>query len=336
MRWESWPHGEAFLKEWEQLLSHKRIPAAMLWVGPEGVGKTPLAWTLAQALLCPKGDLAYACGTCGDCQVVAKLEHPFFWLLPPTGGGKPLEEALPLFRQALSQDPFLSLSEWEKLLLGGRGSLSIGVEEVRHLQGFLTLASTQAVWRVVLFWHAELLTRQAANALLKIVEEPPERTLFLFLATRVEALPATLRSRCQIKKFPPLSAQVLEKLAGTSLSVAQLSLAQGSYSRLRRVMDPAQAPYIEALRAWLRALLQPAGDTDWLPLIETLAQAPQLSDLLLMGVSLIREHPHLSLPQKNLGIDTFLRVADEIEAHLNPLLLLAEATVTLRQYWQKK
>lgn len=308
----------------------------MLWVGPEGIGKTPLAWTLAQVLLCTKGDFVQACEVCSDCQAVAKLEHPALWLLPPTGGGKPLEEALPLFRQALCQDPFFSLSEWEKLLLGGRGALSIGVEEIRRLQAFLMLAPTHATWRVVLFWHAELLTRQAANALLKIVEEPPPRTLFLFLATRVEALPATLRSRCQIKKFPALSAQELEKLAGTTLSVAQLSLAQGSYSRLRRVLDPAQAPYIEALRTWLRALLQPAGDRDWLSLIETLAQAPQLSDLLLMGVALIRAHPHLSIPQKTLGIDTLLRVADEIEAHLNPLLLLAEATVTLRENWQKK
>ncbi|MCX7607114.1 MAG: hypothetical protein N2170_07630 [Bacteroidia bacterium] len=328
-----WPRLRSVLEPWRALVNQGRIPAAFLWVGSEGTGKTVSAWAITQALLCPHGDKIMPCRQCADCIALSRLSHVDLWLFPPTGGERNLEETVSRFREALRENPFLSLADWELLLLGGRGSLSIGVEGVRRLQEALSLKKAEGGWRVVWFWHAEMLTRQAANALLKLVEEPPPHVLFFFLATRAEALPATLRSRCQVWRFPPLSAEELRKLAGVELSQAQLSMAQGSFSRLKRLLEPTQAPYIQALREWLRAILTPHSQVDIASVIESLVHAPRLSELILMGVGLIREHPQLSFPQKTIGIDTLLALADAIEAHLHPHALLWEATLYLQRQW---
>lgn len=328
MSWERWPGGQKWKNRWQELIRSERVPVALLWVGPEGVGKTPLALALAQTLLCT-GEEA-PCGHGAACSAALALKHPGLFLLPPLGGGKSLEEAVVLFRELLQKDPFLSLIEWEEALVGGKGALSIGVEAVRHLQSWLTLAVPEQHWRIVLFWQAQLLTRQAANALLKVVEEPPEKTLFLFLATRLEALPITLRSRCEVWRFSPLSPQELQALAGQPLPASILAMAEGSYSRIKRLLAPEQQPYIQALRDWLRGLFRVEDPARLIAALETLLKAPRLPELLLVGIALVRAHPELSLAQKTWAIEALLRLADELEAHLNPALLLWEATLRLQ------
>lgn len=328
MSWAQWPHGPLVEERWHKIWEQGRVPAALLWVGPEGIGKTPLALQVAASLL--QGE-----GTRSETSELAPLyDHPQLWLAVPKPASLPIEEAVQRFREALRGDLLLSLGEWEALL-GAKGALSIGVEVARYLHHFLSLSVPAGRWRVVLFWHAELLTRQAANALLKLVEEPPANVLFFFLATRAEALPPTLRSRCQVWRFPPLADETLQQLAKGGLPVATLRMAQGSYARLRRLLAPEQAPYLQALRSWLRGILASTPPADLSESLELLAQAPRLSELLLMGTRLILDHPQLNPAQKALGVDTLLSLADEVEAHLNPSLLLWEATLRLQKGWQK-
>lgn len=328
MSWAQWPYGPLVEKQWRTPWEQGRVPAALLWVGPEGIGKTPLAFQVAASLLYKEIEAP------SPIEPFPVSTHPHLWLGVPKPSSMPLEEAVPRFREALRTAPLLSLGEWEGLL-GTKGALSIGVEVARYLQNFLSLSVPADSWRVIIFWHAELLTRQAANALLKLVEEPPARVLFLFLATRAEALPATLRSRCQTWRFPPLGEEKLRQLAGQEVPLATLRMAQGSYAKLRRLLAPEEAPYVQALRSWLRAMLAPIPPADLSETLELLAQAPRLSELLLMGTRLVLDHPQLSPAQKALGVDALLALADEIEAHLNPNLLLWETTLHLQKGWQK-
>lgn len=332
VRWTEVPQADEVRERWQALLPD-RIPHALLWTGPEGVGKTPAAWMLTKALLCPHGDGVEPCNSCPDCQLMDRLEHPGLLLLAPTGGKVSLEEGSQRLRHQLRAEPFLSLAGWESAVPDARGNLSIGVEVARRLQEILSLTSPGGSWRVVWFWHGELLTRQAANALLKLVEEPPARVLFIFLTTRMETLPVTLRSRCQIWRFAPLSREKLETLIGEKLPAAVHSLAQGSYGRLKQLRDATLEKPLRALQTWLRSLLQ--DDTDPAPAIEELLRAPLLSELLIMGTVLIRDHPALSPAQKAIGMDILLRAAEEVEGNLNPALLLWEATLTLREQWKR-
>lgn len=330
VRWSDVPQAREIQERWRPLFPD-RVPQALLWIGPEGVGKTAGAWMLTKALFCPHGDGIEPCGACTDCQLMDKLEHPNLLLMTPSTPKVPLEEAVQRLRQHLREEPFLSLAEWESLLPEAKGNLSIGVEAARRLQESLSLVSLGNRWRVVWFWHAETLTRQAANALLKIVEEPPARTLFMFLSTRAEALPVTLRSRCQTWHFPPLSKEKLEALTGTSLSAAQFSLSQGSYGRLKRLLSLTLEKPVQSLQAWLRSLLNTSIDPA--PAIEELLKVPQLSELLVMGAILIRDHPQLTPAHKAIGMDALLRAAEDIEGNLHPALVLWETTLTVRERW---
>ncbi|MCX8111905.1 MAG: hypothetical protein N3E49_01715 [Bacteroidia bacterium] len=332
MRWIDVPHAPEVKAQWRSLFPD-RIPPALLWKGIEGVGKTAAAWMLTKALLCSQGDPVEPCGTCRNCQLVDRLEHPNLLLLVPTGGKGSLEEGVQRFRQTLLNNPFLLLSEWELALSGAKGSLSLGVDTVRRLHEELSLVSPGKTWRVVWFWHAETLTRQAANALLKIIEEPPARTLFIFLTNQADTLPVTLRSRCQTWRFPPLSKTQLEQLAGAPLPTPMIILAQGSYGRLRRLRDASMEKSIRSLQTWLRTLLQPEADPS--PAIEELLQAPQLGEVLVMGAILVREHPELTVAQKAIGMDILLRIAEGVEANLQPALLLWEATLSLKEKWKQ-
>lgn len=344
------PRWQALYEAWRKLIAQDRLPSALLWVGPEGVGKTPLALAFVQALLCEVGKGEEACGRCYACRTMEKLQTPQLFLIPPLPSSPPcpLEEGIEWLRKSLIANPFLTLAQWEEeviRLLQDKGSgakkekkstrrvgdFPISVEVARQVQEWLKLKPMTQGWRVVLFWHAEQLTRQAANALLKIVEEPPNHTLFLFLATHREALPATLRSRCQTWYFPPLSPEELEQLAGTKLSPEEIALAEGSFAKLRTLREGTPQKYLQALRTWIQAL---HPQTPWHSgveeALELLSQHPALSDWMIMGVSLIR-HLNIDPTFKALITDKLLYIADAVDANINPAGLLWEATLELRQ-----
>lgn len=350
MQWSAVPHEDKVKTEWSALCKGQ-LPHALLWVGPEGIGKTAAAWMVTKALLCQESDSIDPCGRCQNCQLMDRIEHPNLLFIPPLPNDIPIEEGVQTLRIHLRENPFLSLSEWEAILAGlrskpsenksalvspkgisGRVNLSIGVEAARRLQSALSLSIPKDSWRIVWFWHAEMLTRQAANALLKVVEEPPAQTIFIFTSARLETLPVTLRSRCHIWRFPPLSKDKIEALAGESVGNLRYFLSQGSYNRFQRLKEPSFESYIQALQGWLRSLSQENNDPA--PYIEELLKAPQLSEILSMGAILIREHPKLTPLQKAIGMDTLLRIADEIELNLQPAILLWEATLYLRRRWQ--
>jgi DNA polymerase-3 subunit delta' len=333
MRWEEIPEAERVRPLWEGLLRVQRIPQAFLWVGKEGIGKTALAWAASQSLLCPS--TAPPCGECPNCQKVAHLTHPNLYLIAPTSAATSPEEATQRLTQALLQNPFLSLSEFQSLLKSS--TLSIGVETVRRLQSALLLTPAENTWRVVWFWHAETLTRQAANALLKIIEEPPPQTVFFFLATRLEALPVTIRSRTQMWSIAPLS-------EGTLLAYAEgakddkearlwVRLAEGSLSRLRQLREPAWQELLQTTRLWLSYCLQPHLAQDWMSLIDTLGRNPLLPEALRLSMTLVQQNPTLSFSQKAYALNRLLEALDALSGHLQPAIVLSWLTSDLLQNW---
>lgn len=153
-------------QSWRQLLAYPasgRVPQAILFSGPAGVGKLRLADAYARALLCtaPAADAA-ACGDCASCRLAAAETHPDLLRLVPDEPGK-----------------------------------AIGVEQIRRLLAVAALKPQYPGWRVVLLYPADALNAAAANAFLKLLEEPGERTCFLLLSEQPGRLPATIRSRCQ-------------------------------------------------------------------------------------------------------------------------------------------
>jgi DNA polymerase III subunit delta' len=170
------------IKRLLHMLESGRLPNSLLFVGPQGQGKKKVALGLAQALLCDRS--RSACGECPSCIGVYKMQSPGLIVLTSEGGPIKIEAA----RQVIEQ---LSLATW------GRG-------------------------RVVLIDEAEKLNPQAANSLLKSIEEPPERTHFILTAASQESVLKTIYSRSQVIRFRNLNREELAEITGQSVSDPEL------------------------------------------------------------------------------------------------------------------
>lgn len=183
-------------KIWEQLekqASSGQLPHAMAFTGPSGVGKKKVAWALAQRLLCDRENAP--CGGCGACLRVASEQSESVLFLAPVNG-------------------------------------VIKMESSRQILEFLSLRNLGRA-RAIIIDEAQALNPQAANVLLKAVEEPPPSTYFIFVLAEISQLLPTLRSRVQTLRFAPLEEPVLRAAAeGTEPWV--LKSARGSLERLDR------------------------------------------------------------------------------------------------------
>ncbi|MGD0530996.1 MAG: DNA polymerase III subunit delta' [Methyloceanibacter sp.] len=231
---------DAPLAEFDDALRSGRLHHAWLLVGPEGIGKATLAYRLARNVLALGEEAA------GDRAQVAPVsaEHPVFRKVA-----------------ALSHPNLLLLRRpWNERTK--RYSQWISVDEVRRLRGFLGHSAGQAGWRVVIVDRADELNQNAANALLKALEEPPQRTLFLLVATAEGRLPVTIRSRCRTLRVATLGEGDLEQAARAALArdghevdaetlATALSLSQGS---VRRALELATGEGIGLYRELLAVL----------------------------------------------------------------------------------
>lgn len=212
-----------------------RLSHAYLFHGPDGVGKEATALAFAQGLNCEAGDLD-ACGTCHACRMAAGLSHPDIHLVFPMPSTlKASERAELLARYA--RDGYRDQDF-------GRKSAIISVETV--LSEMVVKANQKPYvgpWKVFIIADADTMTTEAANTLLKTLEEPPDQTVIILTTSRPNALPATVVSRCQSVPFSPLPESVVrelllndERFSFDEASAAEAaSLSQGSVGRAVRM-----------------------------------------------------------------------------------------------------
>jgi DNA polymerase-3 subunit delta' len=185
--------------------------------GPAGIGKLALAEHFAQSLLCEAGDEARApCGECDGCRWFAAGSHPDFRRVEP---------------ESLARSPEGAVEEGPGPARSAKPSTEIKVDQVRALDGFLGLGSHRAGRRVALVHPAEDMNPNAANALLKGLEEPPPDALFLLVSHRPARLLATIRSRCVAVPIsvpdPAVAAEWLAQEAATD-ALQWLAFASGA------------------------------------------------------------------------------------------------------------
>lgn len=174
---------------------------AQLFDGPPGSANLALALAFATFINCenrqelPDG-LADSCGRCPSCTKMNKLVHPDLSIIFPVAGSKVTSESFMAdWRKFVAQHPYRVLEEWLAAISIKQGN--IPVEEARELMGKLSLKAYEGEYKIVLIWCAENLHTATANALLKLLEEPPARTLFLLVTNQSDKLLITILSRTQ-------------------------------------------------------------------------------------------------------------------------------------------
>jgi DNA polymerase-3 subunit delta' len=185
-----------------------RISHAQMFLGQSGIGKLPLAIAFSQFLLCDNPTNNDACGVCPSCTKVQHNVHPdlhFVFPVVNAKGVKSADDRRKDWNTFLEQNTYFDLTNWLQFTDEMGKSPQIGVEESRHILKKLSLKSFSDKYKIMIVWLPEKMNIAAANKLLKVLEEPPEKTLFFLVCDSIESILPTIISRTQIIKVPTLT-----------------------------------------------------------------------------------------------------------------------------------
>lgn len=235
-------------KQLAATVADNRVSHAQLFVSDEGVGALPLAIAYAQTLLCTSrtadGD---ACGECANCYKMSRLEHPDCHFVYPVNKSKKAratgrsdekptsDQFIHLWRELILQtDGYISEEQWYDFIGLENQQGNINKEEANEILRKMSFKSVQGGFKIVIVWLPEKMMEAAANTLLKLIEEPAEKTLFLFVSQEPDRIIATIRSRTQIVRLAPLPEKLIaEQLYKRGVEHADkiAQAASGSLSR---------------------------------------------------------------------------------------------------------
>ena len=178
---------------------------ALLFDGPSGSANLTLALALAQYVNCEErqqnaGPADDACGRCASCVKIQKLVHPDLHMVFPVANlakGKTSEAYLSDWRKFLLDTPYRTLPDWLETVGADNKQGNISAEEARNILQKLSLKAYEGAYKIMLIWLPELMNVPSANALLKVLEEPPAQTLFLLVTNQPDKLLITILSRTQ-------------------------------------------------------------------------------------------------------------------------------------------
>lgn len=225
------------------------IPHAQLFVGQEGVGKLQLAIAYAQYLACPHRTAEDACGVCPTCLQYQKLQHPdlhFAFPIVKTDAGDVCDDYIEPFRRLLLTKGYFNLEDWYTEAGVETKQGMIYEKESSEILRKLSLKSFGDGYKVMIIWQPEKMNATCANKLLKLLEEPPEQTLFILVSEQPDLLLSTICSRVQQIRIPALSeeeivAGLTAKGYGAEDARDWAHIACGSYLAALKLADESSA-----------------------------------------------------------------------------------------------
>lgn len=257
-----------------QSVDNGRISHAQLFVGPEGSGTLPLAIAYAQYILCvnTKGENS---GGNESCNLKFKnISHPDLHFAFPVATNDKVKSHpvssyfMEEWRQLLKEQPYGNLFDWYQVLGVDNKQGQIGVDEAQDIVKSLSLKSYEGGYKIMLIWMAEKMNTSAANKLLKLIEEPPNKTVFILIAEDEEQIISTIRSRCQILHFPPLAEVVIKNALiknyqlEASIATKIAHQANGNYNKACDLVyqDSEDIQFEEWFVFWIRSAFKAKGN----------------------------------------------------------------------------
>lgn len=243
-------------------ISQQRVSHAQLFVGPVGSGNLAMALAYAQHLFCQQPTEKDSCGTCPSCLKFETMQHPDVHFSYPIFSKKETPNSASHRREwvaALGKDPYLSESDWYTVLGGENKQGLIGKDESNHILKSLSLKSYEGGYKVLIMWLPERMNASAANKLLKIIEEPPQKTVFLLVCHEYEQLLPTIVSRVQLVKVNRLQTdEIAEGLTALGFNATQANglakIVDGNWHEAKQHANELGADYdfLALFQEWLR------------------------------------------------------------------------------------
>ena len=250
-----------------QSVKENRVAHAQLFLGQEGTGKLALAIAYAQYINCTNRGEHDSCGICPSCKKYNALAHPDLHFIFPTTTNKNVKKDpesdlfLTEWREYLEKcETYADLSSWYNALDVENKQGAINVRDAATIMRKLNLKAYEAEYKVAIIWMAEKLNVQAANKLLKVLEEPPEKTLFILISENQEELLTTIRSRTVLMKIPKLTLDEVQNALvnkfGCDYNVARNAavLANGNWILAQSYINDQEDEklYFQSFQKWMR------------------------------------------------------------------------------------
>lgn len=265
MRFADIPGLESAKQQLINAIRSNHVAHAQLFYGQQGSANLALALAYAAYINCHDRTETDSCGQCSNCSKIDKLVHPDLQFVYPVSSTKSItgknvvsSSYLKDWRAYLEKNKYGSLENWSAHYGAENKNANISKEESRNIIKSLSLKSFEAEYKVLIIWLPEYMHVSAANGILKILEEPPEKTLFLLVTSDYEKLLTTILSRCQLFKVPSFSDEeitnylVKEKGLDEPNARKVASLAEGSIKRAVENMVSAEDDSHALFRDWMR------------------------------------------------------------------------------------
>lgn len=260
MRFADIPGHLEFKRKLVDDFKQQRIPHAMMFLGNEGSAGLALALAFSQYIHCTDKLDEDSCGQCAACAKTSKWVHPdlhFSFPTVSTGASKPTSnDFLEQWREALHDNPYLSYIDWIRRIAQENKQGNITVAECHSIIKKLALQSFESEYKIMIMWLPEYLG-QAGNVLLKLIEEPPKKTLFILVSNDYNKIIGTIRSRTQLFKIPTYTRQEIEAFL-LSLSVDENKanqiayVSEGDINKALHLVEGDEGDYTEEFRTWMQ------------------------------------------------------------------------------------
>ena len=210
MDFQQIPGNETVKTKLKEAYADSRVSHALLFSAKEGYGGLAMAIAFSRLLLCEKPENNEACGKCDACIKTKKLIHPDLHFVYPVNKSSLIDskstgplsaDFVKYWREFVLQTPFAGANDWYNYIQLGNRQGNIAVRESEEIIKKLSLKSYEGGYKIMIIWMAENMNTQTANKMLKILEEPPEKTVFMLITESAEDIITTILSRTQLVKL---------------------------------------------------------------------------------------------------------------------------------------
>ena len=334
MNFSQIPGQKAVIDRLRSSVAENRVSHALLFYGPEGSGKFAIALAFARYISCEKRTAEDACGVCPSCVKYDKLIHPdlhfVFPVIKKKSGTEPVSDTyIAQWREMVLRSPWFSLSTWTEAMEVANEQALIPVAEAAEIIRKLSLKSFESDFKIMIIWLPEKMNAETANKLLKMIEEPPARTLFILVSEEDDRLLPTITSRCQHIRIPSiqsdeLSAHLVRTMGMDHVRASEIAaIANGNMARAMELAreDDNSAVHLDRFTrlmrtAWTRDI---HSLVTWSEETAALGRERQKS-FLSYSLRMIRENFILNFNGKENRLVYLTRAEDEFSEKFHPFI----------------